>query len=245
MRTISKLGFIGTVAFTMSACSTLYKVDVTAFSQSGEPVGDTYVVLSADPDMDVTSPEFEMHAKQLERAMSRKGFTRVSGDELDKAALGVYVSADISDPSKRYHKVETPIYDSGVSEDLGSAAKNPTDGKGGVSGPGGENKLPPAPLENWEGVSSSGFATTVYTKQLNLVAIDLQRYLKDIKDLGREQASPIEVWSVDVETTGQPDDLSATIPILIAAAEPYIASETGEVVRVNLSETDKRVQSIR
>ena len=245
MKTITKIGSTMGIALTLSGCRTLYKIDVAAYAHADESLGNTYVILSADPKMRLQSPQFELHASQLERAMSKRGFERVSDEELNRAALGIYVSAYISDPAKIYHQVQTPVYTQGANEDLGSAAKNAAEAGGGSTGTARENMLPPAPLESWDGVEKAGFATTVYTKHLNLIAVDLQRYLKDIQSLGREEASPIEVWSVDVESTGQPDDLSVVIPILIAAAEPYIASETGDVIRVKLTETDRRVRSIK
>jgi len=249
MKTIIQIGSAVGLALTLGGCGTLYKLDVAAYSTTGESPGNTYVILSADPDMSINSPEFELHANQLERALGSKGFQRVPGDELDKAALGIYVSANISDPSKVFHTVSRPVYDPGANEDLGSAAKSLGEGNRRSSQAGGsegfENKLPPAPKERLEGIEENSFATTVYTKQLNLVAVDLQRYLNDIRSLGRSEASPIEVWSVDIESTGQPSDLAAVIPIMIAAAQPYIADETGDVIRVKLTETDQRVSRIK
>lgn len=248
MKTITQIGSAVGLALTLGACGTLYKLDVAAYRSSGDDVGNTYVILSADPTMTVNSPEFELAAGQLERALETKGFQRLSGDELTDAALGIYVSTNMSDPSKVYHQIRTPVYRAATTETLGSADRD----NGGSSptpagGPNGyPNALPTqAPTENFEGYKTASFAKTVYTKQLNLIAVDLQRYLKDIESLGRSKASPIEVWSVDIESTGQPSNMSDAIPIMIAAAQPYIAAETGEVVRVNLSETDRRVGKIK
>ena len=241
MKAITRIGTAAGLALTLSACGTLYKLDVAAYSNSGESLGNTYVVLSADADLTVGSPEFEVHANQLERALSAKGFQRVSGDNLAEAALGIYLSTSISDPSKVFRYSTAPVYSQSDTEDMESANKDSsTTGstKPVLPGIGG-------PAEILDGYQRTGFATTVYTKQMNLIAVDLQRYLQDIQSRGRSDASPIEVWSVDIQCTGQPSSLSEVIPVMIAAAEPYIADDTGDVVRVRLSETDKRVSRIK
>lgn len=244
MKKITQFGGAIGIALSLSACGTLYKMDVAAYSSTDNDLGNTYVILSADPKMDVKSPEFELHAAQLERALEPKGFERVPEDKVQDAALGIYVSTNISDPSKRFHQVTTPVYNPGAGE-LGNTRGQNTDANAQTGRPQGTPDFPPPEPDVIEGLETKGFGTTVYTKRLKLRAVDLQRFLQDIKTKGRENAAPIEVWSVDIESTGQPNDLSEVIPIMIAAAQPYMADETDEIVRVSLSETDKRVAAIK
>ena len=95
------------------------------------------------------------------------------------------------------------------------------------------------------GYESRQFATTVYLKHLSIQAVDLHRYAKDIKQFGREKAVPKEIWSVEVETTGSPSELSEVVPVMIAAAEPYIGTGTQDTVRVKMGETDSRIRTIK
>ena len=62
---------------------------------------------------------------------------------------------------------------------------------------------------------------------------------------GQEEAVPFEVWSIDVETTGSPGDLNEVVPVMVAAAEPYITERTDDVVRVKLNGTSKRISAIK
>jgi hypothetical protein len=246
MKTITQIGSAVGLTLTLSACGTLYKMDVAAYSSTSDSLGNTYVILSADPKFTIGSPEFELHADQLERALDAKGFQRVSGDNLAEAALGIYLSTSISDPSKVFRYSAAPVYSESSTESMESANKDSSStGRTKMVTNGMFDTLPGAPTETLDGYQQNGFATTVYTKQMNLIAVDLQRYLQDIQSRGRSDASPIEVWSVDIQCTGQPSSLSEVIPVMIAAAEPYIADETGDVVRVRLSETDKRVSRIK
>ena len=98
-------------------------------------------------------------------------------------------------------------------------------GSSGGGGTTGAQTMPTTPAPEYvSAVEETGFATTVYTKHLNLVAIDLQQYIKDIGEVGRQEAVPVEVWSVDIETTGQPSDLSEVFPVMMVAGNRLLAA---------------------
>ena len=190
MKPLLRTGIIAGLSVGLSACGTLYKLDVTAHNKSESEFEKTYVTLSGSPDLNVQSAQFEEYATQLERALAGKGYKRVGEEQLS-----------------------TP---------------------------------PPAPVPDaLVGYEQSGFATTVFTKHLSIIAVDLQKYLQEIAEVGRSVAVPREIWSIDVETTGTPSELTEVVPVMIAAASPYLGDSTGDTVRVQLSESDKRVRSIK
>lgn len=241
-------GSFSCLALGVSGCSTLYKLDVTAYNNPNIDVGTSYVILSGNPDIPVTSPEFAGYANQIERALEPKGYHRVTDGDLSEAALGIYVSMAVSDPAKRYHTVQRGLYESPYADESAATVRGSGQGGGGNSGSGGASqaKMPTTPApEMLSGVAENSFATTVFTKQLNLVAVDLQSYIKEIDAVGREKAVPVEVWSVDIETTGQPSDLSEVFPVMVAASQPYLGDSTDDVVQTKLSGSDKRVRQIK
>ncbi len=232
----------------LSGCGTLYELDVSAHKQNESIPGNTYVILSNDQDIPLESPEFDQCARQLQRAMDEHGYQRVDSDRLSDAAIALYVSTGISDPKKTYHTVSRAVYETPYSEGTAAAARNSgRNSGGGQSGqsPGQPTILDRPPDEAVVGYEKNAFATTVFTKHMSVVAVDLKKYLSDIQVRGRDNAVPHELWSVDVETTGSVDDLFQTVPVMIAAAEPYLGDSTEEQVRVSLSEGDKRVRRIK
>jgi hypothetical protein len=243
MYPVARLVGIAGLAIGLSACGTLYKLDVTSYSDPGAEVGKTYIILPGSSSLDINSQEFDTFAAQVERALDTKGYTRVPGEDLSSAALGIYISAVISDPSKKFHTVTSGVYEKPYAENTTSAVRS-----SGNSGSQNTQRPVPVPAPTPEvlaGYEQAGFATTVFTKQLNIVAVDLQRYLRDIATVGKSEAVASEVWSVDVETTGQPSDLSAAVPVMVAAGMPYIGASSESVVSVKLSETDPRVTAIK
>ncbi len=234
------------LALNFGACGTLYTLDVYAVDdpEQEQELEKTYVLLSANPELRIDSPEFIAYANQVEKVLATKGYERRDGEDLSTVALGIYLSADISDASKKYHTVQTGIYEnSSYSQD---SPGNTRSGGGAQRGNPQAPRTPQqAPPDYLAGVAETGFATTVFTKQLTLIAFDLQEYLKDIAAKGREDAVPLEVWSVDVETTGKPADLNEVVPVMVAAAEPYISDRTDDVVRVKLNGSDRRISAIK
>ena len=241
MNSVIRICGVACLVLNLGACGTLYKLDVYAVNDPNQDLGKTYVILSASPELGIDSPEFKAYASQVENALEDKGYVRSDGKDLSTVALGIYLSANISDPSKKYHAVQTVLRESSANDESESGTLRSSMGSG-QNNPMGIESLPEDDLS---GASETGFAITVFTKHLNLIAFDLQKYLQDIETDGRESAVPAEVWSVDVETTGSPGDLSKVVPVMVAAAEPYITERTDDVVRVNLNGTNKRISAIR
>jgi hypothetical protein len=245
MHSVTRISGAVALAIGLGGCGTLYKLDVVAFSEPDYEIGKTYVVLSGDPNVSVDSPEFNQYADQVERALAAKGYERVGEDELSTAALGIYLTTGISDPSKRYHEVKTGVYEAPYAlENQTAITRSGTNSSGGQSG--GQPTPVPIPREQMlAGYEKAGFATTVYTKHLNMTAVDLQQYMQDIAKSGDAAATPKEVWSIEIETTGKPSNLAEVIPVMLAAGQPYVADSTEDVVRIKLSESDKRIDNIR
>ena len=63
--------------------------------------------------------------------------------------------------------------------------------------------------------------------------------------VGREDAVPREIWSIDIETTGKPSDLAEVVPVMLAAAQPYVGESTDDVVQVRMNGTDRRIDRIK
>ena len=160
----------------------------------------------------------------------------------------MYMYVEISDPAKRYHQVNNAVmetgYDTTTTRESQTVGNNQGGGSQGQGGSQTRSVEPPRP-DMLIGYETQQFATTVYAKHLRIRAVNLHRYAKDIEQFGRDKAVPQEIWSVEVETTGRPSDLGEVVPVMIAAAQPYIVVSTNDNVRVRLGETDSRIRAIK
>jgi hypothetical protein len=239
---------LGGVALCLSACGTLYKLDVSAHNNTDKEFGNTYIIASGDADLNVYSPEFNTYADQLERALSGYGYRRLPEQEMSDADMALYIRADIDDPTQRVYEANRPVYETQHSQDSVRSSRSSGNSGGSAvqqkaaSMAAAQETAPPEALIGNEEVP---FSRTVYTKYLNVTAIDFQAYLQDLKTVGREKAVRREIWSVDVSTTGSPSDMGEVMPVMITAAKPYFGSDTDGEIRVSMSETNRDVLAIK
>jgi hypothetical protein len=65
---------------------------------------------------------------------------------------------------------------------------------------------------------------------LVLDALNLSEY--------RESKKEVQLWKTTITSTGLSDDLRRVLPYMVAAAAPYMATDTGRQVSVELWEND-------
>ena len=251
MRFLSaRVGLVAFMSVFLSGCGTLYKLDVIAAADSSKSFAKTYVLLPGSAELDIESAEFANYAAIIERSLEPMGYVRQDVDQLSSAALGIYVSAGIGDAAKRVHTVTQPIVEAPYPENSQSAVRSSGSGSG-SGGAGQSNNPQPPPVtiptrEVLTGYQRTGFATTVYTKYLSLAAIDLPSYAEEVARVGRESAGvPATIWSIDIETTGQPSDLNEVLPVMLAGGQAYIGKATNGHVQLKISGTDKRVRALQ
>ena len=76
-----------------------------------------------------------------------------------------------------------------------------------------------------------------YPRYITLAAVDLPIYRQ------REQVA--FVWKTTITSSGSSSDLRRVFPVMVAAAEASVASNTGQQVKVVLTESDKRVKVVK
>ena len=55
----------------------------------------------------------------------------------------------------------------------------------------------------------------------------------------------VQLWTTTVTSTGSSGDLRRVFPALAAAAKPYIGTNTGQIVEVELPENGKAMMEIK
>ncbi len=78
---------------------------------------------------------------------------------------------------------------------------------------------------------------TTFFRFIVLDAVDLVEY--------NHSEKIIQVWKTTVTSRGSSGDLRRVFPVLMAAATPYIGTNTGKQVDVTLTEGDKAVSEIK
>ena len=76
----------------------------------------------------------------------------------------------------------------------------------------------------------------LYKRHLSLEAYDMAAYL--------QQKTPLQLWKVNVQSMGQSNDLRLTLPYMITAMLPYIGTNTGHMVKVEVAEDNMLLKEL-
>ncbi len=78
---------------------------------------------------------------------------------------------------------------------------------------------------------------TTFTRYFKLGGVDLGYYLKTNKY--------VTLWDMTVTSTGSSSDLRRIFPVLVGASQQYIGTSTGQKVKIQLYEDDKRILEVK
>ena len=70
MNSLLRVCGVACLVLNLSACGTLYTLDIYAVNDPTQDLDKTYVVLSASPELSINSPEFQAYADQVEKVLA-------------------------------------------------------------------------------------------------------------------------------------------------------------------------------
>ena len=198
-----------------------------------------YVLMSGFKNISITNLEFQEYSKYIDKALQNKGFVKT---DFKNADVAIFLRYGISKPQKHIQSYSIPVYgQTGVS----SATTYGTSNTHGTLNTYGKNRYYSGntysnsttyytPTYGIKGYQSGVSKYITYIRYYELNAIDLEYYKKQR-----------ELWKTTVTSTGSSGDLRRVFPILVAASEKYIGSNTGKQVKVQLYEDDTKVLELK
>lgn len=175
--------------------------------------------------------QFQEYAQYLMRVLNSQGF--VSADKAEDADVAIVLSYGIGDPQTHQYSYALPVWgETGVSS---SHTYGIATAFGNSASYSGTTTYTPT------------YGITGYTTQLGSVTSDFRYALipgydfKAFKDSNKQ----VQLWRTTITSTGSSGDLRQVFPILISAAVPYLASNTGKQVPVRLYESDEIVRKVK
>jgi hypothetical protein len=207
----------------------LVAVDSLASSTAKEK--HTYILLPGNKDVTWDDLQFQEYALYLIRVLNAHGF--VSAQKAEDADVAIVLSYGIGEPQTQQYSYSLPVW-----------------GQTGVSS---ANTYGTATTY---GNSTSYSGTTTYTPTYGVTGYTTQvgsvtnyfRYALvtgyDFK-LFKESNRQVQLWRTTITSTGSSGDLRQVFPVLIGAAVPYLATNTGKQIAVRLRESDEVVRAVK
>ncbi len=214
----------------VAGCAALgpqFHVSVDALRDAQAPEKRTYVLYPGLKDVDANDLQFREFAVYVHRALQTKGF--VPAQDGGPADVVIFVSYGIGDPQTTYYSY--PIFGKvGGGTSTFSAS---TYGSGGYAHTTGTVTASPR-----FGVVGTGVgARTEFFRWAVVEAVDVDAFVKT--------QQVVQLWRTTMTSSGSSGDLRLVFPIMVAAAQPYIATNTGQQVRRILNEASPEVVAVR
>ncbi len=219
----------------LSGCSSLgkarFNVAVDSFASRDASSKKTYLLLPGNQGVTETDLEFQEYAAYFKGIMDIKGYVYTTSKE--EADLAVYLSYGIGDPETYQYAYSLPewghtgylssrTYVTGVDEDGEKTYRSYTTF---------------TPTWGYRGYSTYIDTKTAYRCFVVIAAYDYEQYKND--------ETEVQLWKTTVTSTGASDDLRRILPVLMAASEPYLSTDTGQKVYLTLYEEDDAVLKVK
>jgi hypothetical protein len=212
----------------LTACTHGMTVHVDSISDQTISTGKSYLLKSGMPDVKEDDLYFKEFSSYFHKALANKGFKQVNNKA--DASIVIYFIYGISDGITHKHVYTTPVYD-WLGPDIITYEETKTDPSGKTTT---VSKLRIPETRRVVGREVHVTRYTTFTGYATLVATQ-----KDNK-----KRKP-HLWKTSVQAIAPINDLRRIMPVMAAAAIPYIASNTGQAIVIKIREEDKRVQEMK
>ena len=221
-------GAIIAIAMLLTACQgPSYSVQVSSLRGDDPPSGSTYFLMPADKDVTASDLQFREYATFVHKALLQQGYRRAA--DQDSADLIIGLAYGIGEPRTEYYTY--PI--------MGQVGGGTTFVNATTSGPSGVHQTTGTVMSmprSQFGATGVG-SRTMFPKHIGLFAIDVKR--------STATNEFVSAWQTFVTSTDINGDLRRAFPVMLAAAQEYIGTSTGQAVQLNIAEQDERVLALK
>lgn len=192
----------------------------------------TYFLVPGNENVDEGDLQFREYANYVERALVARGFTPAS--DRQSAEVAIALEYGIGDPQTFSHTRSIPIFgQTGVSSSRTYGTVTPNAG-GGASYSGTTYNSP-----QWgiTGFSQRTETQTYYVRYARITGYDWMEF--------RDSQRQAELWKTTITSAGHSVDLRMVFPMMIGAAMPYLAEDTGQRMEVQIGDKDEALAVVR
>lgn len=205
--------------------------NVDSLAQADAVAKKRYVLLPGGKAVEAGDLQFQEYAAYVEKVLSERGFVKVA--TFQDADVAIFLAYAIGDPQTYQYTYSLPTWgQTGVSS---SNTYGTVSSYGGMATYSGTTTY--TPTYGVTGSTTHVGTNTVYSRFLFLDAYDVPTYMKEKK--------MAQVWKTSVVSTGSSGDLRLVVPYMVTAMKPYLGTNTGRKIEVEVPANDPAVQALR
>ncbi len=215
----------------LAGCTPYYQFQVDSIADKSVGLGESFIVVSGNPDLHEGNLRFIEAKNYVVKAMEGKGF--YESRSLQNADMILEINFGVGDPREVLDVTHYPqtYWTHGRSYSVSVPVRN---ANGKVIGF--ERRIFREPSRSYTHWEERIQRVTLYDKSLELKAFDNRT---------GNSVQAAELWGVNVRNTDTSPDLRYYLPLMLAAAIPYIGENTGVIQTVQLTDTDPEVLFLR
>ena len=228
MRTYTVVCIALLLAVGLTACgSQSVKVSIDSIVGQKDIPAKRYLWLSGMREVSPDDLHFREFSRYFQAILQDHGYQKSTGKD---APIAIYFSYGVSPGRTTQYTTTLPIYD-WVGGDTIVYTETTKDEKGKTSST--TRTITTPARQRLVGMSVDTSQYTVFTRFVTLTA---KRYRAGLKP-----SEMPTLWETRITSIGPSSDLRALMPVMAAAAAPYIAADTGEIKSVKMKKDDPRV----
>ncbi len=177
-----------------------------------------FVILPGNKDTSEYDLQFMEFKNHVEKALLKRGF--IKAPSLQAGDVVLFLSYGVGEPQVHQYAYDVPVWS----------------GYGYYPYYGRRYGFYPR-MGMYGGYARRMESYTLYRRHLMLEAYDMTAYLN--------KETPRQLWKVSVQSLGQSNDLRLTLPFMVTAMQPYVATNSGRIVTVDVDEFNPLLGEIR
>ena len=208
-----------------------FNVTVDSLASADAPGKKTYILLPGNEGVSWDDLQFKEYAVYLMRVLNAQGYVVATSET--EADVAIVLSYGIGDPQTREYTYTLPTWGkTGVASSSTSATASTYGNQTTVNA-----NTTYTPSYGITGYRTHTGSETTFFRYALVTGYDYMEF--------KASKRQVQLWKTTIMSTGSSGDLRRVFPILISAAVPYLASNTGQKVPVSISESDKVVNAVK
>ena len=217
----------------LGGCATPYTFKVDAINNPEIAGHLSFKMVSSNAEIDESDLQYKEVAEYVKTTLSAQGMYEAPTAE--SADMIVDIAYGIGEPEIDFKTYTTPLYAvrGGDYETRMVPVVDKTTGKVYMK----TVQVYVPPVREVVDFEERVMPITTYEKYLRLTS-------RDNREVDEEEG-PAQVWSIYVKNKDESNDLRKYLPLLAAAAVPYVGADTEEQEEIRIKETDESVAFIK
>ena len=229
---IYALGAIVIASILLGGCATTYTFKVDAINNPEVEELYSYKIISSNPELKEEDLEFQEAADYIRTVLSSKGM--YEAPDAEHADMIIDLAYGIGEPQIDFKTYSQPVY-AVTGGGYSTVATPVVDSKGNVRYV--TTTIYHPPRVEMVGMEEKVVPITVYEKFIRLTARDNTQT--------NEDEGPVQAWSIYVKNKDESDDLRKYLPLMAAAAIPYIGENTDSQQEIKVKEGDEEISFVK